>query len=97
MRSIRRFFTISLSNIVGLLELLLLIRIILRSLSANPGVFIVRWIYTVTDILLVPMQGIFANAVFRFGVVDVVAITGMILYLIAFAIIYKVIVLIFGD
>jgi|GEM_PF-1901551 len=97
MKSIKRFLIIILSNIVGFIETLFLIRIILRALSANAGVLVVYWLYRVTDVFLVPIQGIFSNVAFRLGVIDVVAITGMILYLIVFAIIFKIILVIFGN
>jgi len=92
----KRFFVILVSNIFGLAELLLLIRVVMRGLSANSATFIVAIIYQVTDFLLIPVRGIFPNAAFSLGVIDVVAITAMILYLIAFGVLAKVISILTG-
>lgn len=92
----RRFVILAISNIFGLAELLLLIRVVLKALSASAQAQVVRLIYQVTDWLIVPVEGIFSNASFQFGVIDVVAITAMIFYLIAFGIIFKLVMIMMG-
>ncbi|MBI4033980.1 MAG: YggT family protein [Candidatus Brennerbacteria bacterium] len=67
--------------VLGFFELLLGLRILLRLLAANPLTPIVDFLYTVTDIIVFPFQGIFSNVQLRGGgIFDVVAITAMVGY-----------------
>jgi len=66
---------------LGFFELFLGLRLLLRLLAANPLTPIVDFLYTVTDIIMLPFQGIFSNVELRSGgIFDVVAITSMIGY-----------------
>ncbi len=48
---------------LGIVESLLVFRLIFKVLGANPGSFFVSWIYTATDELLSPFRGIFRAVV----------------------------------
>jgi len=66
---------------LGVVETLLLIRIILLLLSANPDAPFSNWIYDWTAPLVAPFQGVFPNAAGNQGVIlDVGAILAMIVY-----------------
>ncbi|MFH0712427.1 MAG: hypothetical protein V2A55_01000 [Candidatus Jorgensenbacteria bacterium] len=67
--------------VLSFFELFLGLRLILRLLGANPSTPIVDLLYTLTDTIMIPFQGIFSNMRFQNGsVLDVVAITSMIGY-----------------
>lgn len=70
---------------VGVAELLLLLRVILRFFNGNPDATFVNWCYTTTTTLLEPLRGIFttANVVHRGWVVDFPALMAMALYALA--------------
>src|SRR6059058_4715971 len=70
---------------VGLAELLLLLRVILRFFNGNPEASFVHWVYTNTNVLLEPIRGIFptATVVHRGWVVDYPALLAMALYALA--------------
>ena len=66
---------------LGAVEILLAMRVILRLLSANPLTPVVDLIYTVSNFVMRPFQGIFQNPVLQSGsIIDIVAITAMIGY-----------------
>lgn len=80
-----RFPAISLARYIkyflGLFEVLLAVRIILKFLAANPQAVIVDLVYKVSDIVIYPFSGIFKNAYLAGGgMVDVVAISAMVGY-----------------
>lgn len=73
----------SVINIVmGIVTVFLLLRFALRLLSANPGTPFVSWVYSVSNTLVSPFRGIFANAAFDTGVIDITALVALIAYLI---------------
>jgi len=49
--------------ILGILEVLLMFRLIFKVLGANPGSIFVSIIYSVTNIFLTPFNGIFRSAI----------------------------------
>ena len=67
---------------VGVVELLLLLRVVLRFFNGNPDATFVHWCYTSTATLLEPFRGVFTsyNVVNRGWVVDYVAIFAMVAY-----------------
>ena len=67
---------------VGLAELLLLLRVVLRFFNGNPNATFVHWAYTNTNVLLEPIRGIFQSSasVSRGWVIDFPAILAMALY-----------------
>lgn len=86
--SIIKYFTI-------LLELLLGIRVVLKFLGANPLADIVRLVYGISDFFASPFKSIFPNIVLSNGIIDLVAISAMVGYLIAVLIILKLLKIIF--
>lgn len=52
---------------LGVVELLLVIRFVLRLLAANPGAEIVAWVYEVSQPFLAPFMFIFPNPSLRGG------------------------------
>jgi uncharacterized protein YggT (Ycf19 family) len=66
---------------LGIVEALLLVRIVLLLLAANPDAAFSSWIYGWTAPLVAPFQGVFPNAAGSQGtVLDVAAILAMIVY-----------------
>lgn len=57
----KRILTRFVDMLLGVIELLLGARILLRLLGANPGSVFVNWLYGVTDQLLAPFAGIFPS------------------------------------
>lgn len=67
-------------TIGGIVEVLLAIRVILELLAANPGAGFTRLMYTITDPLVGPFQGVFVAPRSNSGVLDLAAILAMIVY-----------------
>ena len=70
-------------TLFGILELLLIIRILLLALGANSGNALVDGIYNITDPFVAPFIGVFnINHVYPMGtsVIDVAAIVAMVGY-----------------
>ncbi|OVE79094.1 hypothetical protein BVY00_01130 [bacterium G20] len=67
---------------VGLAELLLVIRVLLRFFNANPSATFVHWVYTNTQVLLEPLRNFFTSTdiVNRGWVVDYAALAAMAFY-----------------
>lgn len=70
---------------VGVAELLLLLRVVLRFFNGDPNASFVHWVYTVTAPLLEPLRGVFPSfdVVNRGWVIDFVAIFAMVVYAVA--------------
>ncbi len=87
----RKFTTYILNNSLAIVEILLLVRIIFRALSANPAASIVALIYGVSDWLMSPVNYIFPNIpLFGNAVVDVVALSAMLFYFVIYTLIVKI-------
>jgi len=70
---------------VGVAELLLALRVVLRFFNGNPNATFVHWCYTSTAVLLEPFRNVFTSVgvVNRGWVVDYVALFAMAVYAIA--------------
>jgi uncharacterized protein YggT (Ycf19 family) len=69
---------------VGVAEILLLLRVILRFFNGNPNASFVHWVYTNTNVLLEPLRGIFPFMPINRGwVVDFPALLAMALWALA--------------
>lgn len=70
---------------VGVAELLLALRVVLRFFNSDPDATFVNWAYTVTSPLLEPLRGVFTSTDVVAGgwVVDYVAIFAMAAYAVA--------------
>ncbi len=76
-----RSFIKYLKYALAVAEIFLAIRLILKFLGANPIALIVQFFYIITDIIIVPFQGIFTNPKLSNGsVIDLVGLATMIGY-----------------
>ena len=66
---------------IGLTEIILGLRVILRLFAANPDASFVQWIYSTSNVLMQPFRGVFTAAVIgRYHVLDFAAVFAMIVY-----------------
>lgn len=79
------------NKLLVVIEILLSVKFIFRFLGANPEAYIVKFFYWITNPLLIWFKGIFRDIAFEGGVIDLVVLTAMISYLIAFYIVKKII------
>lgn len=95
----KTFFIISvIKYATGIIELLLILRIILKSLGASAKAVIVKILYGTTDFLAYPFQGIFPPVYTAVGgVLDLAAISAAIGYFILALVIIKLIHLLFVE
>jgi uncharacterized protein YggT (Ycf19 family) len=78
---IERFLAALINVFVGVAEVLLALRVLLRLFGANPDVDFVQWVYTSSGVLLDPFRGIFeAKAVAANSVIDFSALFAMLVY-----------------
>lgn len=94
---IGRGFSYLLGRILFLIEFFLLLRVALKFLGANPFSFAVTKLYWLTDFLVWPVASIFPDFYFSGRLVDMVAISAMIGYAIAFVVILGLLKLIFRN
>lgn len=67
--------------IIGLAEIILILRIIFRLFAANPTASFVHWTYTTSGTLLEPFRGIFqASVIDKSYVLDFTALFALIIY-----------------
>lgn len=76
----RNFSLRIIHNIIGIIEIALLIRVALRALQANELAFVVKLVYNVSDDLIGPVNYIFPNIPVGGSVIDIVAISAMVFY-----------------
>lgn len=67
-------------TIGGVVEALILIRAVLELLAANPDAGFTSLIYTITDPLVAPFQGVFPSPQSHGNVLDLAAILAIIVY-----------------
>lgn len=68
------------SYFTGAINVLLLLRLLFKAFGANPGSGIVQLVYALTDILLLPFQGIFEVAAAGEFVVEPSILVAMLIY-----------------
>jgi hypothetical protein len=66
--------------ILGILEALLITRVILKLLAANPGSSFVRFVYTVSALLVAPFQGIFPTPATQNSVLELSSLVAIAVY-----------------
>jgi uncharacterized protein YggT (Ycf19 family) len=66
--------------ILGIIETLLVIRLVLKLLAANPSAGFSNLIYGVTNPLVAPFQGVFPDAGAHSGVLELAALLAIIVY-----------------
>lgn len=75
--------------ILVFIEVLLIFRAIFKAIGANPGSGFVNLIYSVTDAMVIPFQGIIPSAVSGNSVIEWAAlIAGVVFALIAWGLVY---------
>ncbi|MBI4993540.1 YggT family protein [Candidatus Wolfebacteria bacterium] len=94
-KNIYHSFSIIIKSINSLLEIFLGIRVVLKFFGASSKASIVDTIYKFSDLLISPFKSIFPNIYLTSGMIDMVAISAMIGYLILTFIIIKILQLIF--
>jgi uncharacterized protein YggT (Ycf19 family) len=76
-----RILTPIIEFVVGLAELILAVRILLRLFAASPSAPFVHWVYTTSNTLLEPFRGIFPSTVInRAYVLDFTALFALLIY-----------------
>lgn len=83
----RRQIVNTLNNLVwlftGILESIIILRVLLKFMAANPQNPFARLIYNLTDLFLWPFQGLIANPSAEGMVLEITAIFAMLVYLLA--------------
>lgn len=77
-------------RVLAIIELFLFLRLLLRFLAAAPQSFVVALIYEVTEKILLPFHGIFPDITVVGRSLDIVAVSGMIGYLLAYFILGRI-------
>lgn len=78
---IARFVAGLINFFLGLVEIFLALRFVLRFFAADPTNGFVHWVYTSSDVLMQPFRGIFPTAVIGNNhVVDFSALFAMVIY-----------------
>lgn len=67
-------------TIGGIVEALILIRLVLELLAANPNAGFTNLIYSITDPLVAPFQGVFPSPQTHGSVLDLAAVLAIIVY-----------------
>jgi len=67
-------------TIGGIVEALILIRLVLELLAANPNAGFTNLIYSITDPLVAPFQGVFPSPQTHGNVLDLAAVLAIIVY-----------------
>ena len=80
--------------LLGIVETLIIIRVVLKLLAANSGVGFVRFAYGVSAPLMAPFQGIFPTPVSHNSVLELSSLVAMVVYaLVAWGIVRIVFIL----
>jgi YGGT family len=66
--------------ILGIMEALLITRVILKLLAANPGSSFVRFVYNVSALLVAPFQGIFPTPATQNSVLELSSLVAIAVY-----------------
>lgn len=85
----RYFFNHLVDNAASGIEIALLTRLVFRVLQANESAIIVRFIYNLTDYLIIPVDYIFPNIPVGNSIFDIVGISAMIFYAVIYLLIAK--------
>ncbi|MEK9194718.1 MAG: hypothetical protein AAB884_02810 [Patescibacteria group bacterium] len=78
-------------------EAILFLRLLLRFLGANPETFVVKILYIITSILIWPVNFIFPNFYWSTHLIDIITVSAMVGYFIAFWIVRGILKLVFRD
>jgi len=81
----------------GIIETVLAIRFILRLLAANPDAPFAAFMYSVSDVFLLPFAGLFATPRSGGAVLDLNAIVGIVVYMLVAWLVAKLVWLMAGE
>jgi uncharacterized protein YggT (Ycf19 family) len=81
----------------GIIETLLAIRFVLRLFGANPDAPFASFIYSVSDVFLMPFQGLFATPRSGVSTLDFNAIVGIVVYMLVAYLFAKIVWLLAGE
>jgi uncharacterized protein YggT (Ycf19 family) len=83
--------------IFGIIEALILIRIVLRALGANPNAGFAQLIYGLTAPLVAPFAGLFGNPQAGGSVLELHSIVALVVYALIAWLLAKLVWLVFGE
>ncbi len=83
--------------IFGIIEALILIRIVLRALGANPNAGFAQLIYGLTAPLVAPFAGLFGNPQAGGSVLELHSIVALVVYALIAWVLAKLVWLVFGE
>jgi len=85
-------------KLLGLLELFLLLRLLLKFLNASPMAIVVKLIYQYTDILIFPFKSIFLDILlYEQYFIETATVSAMIGYWLAFLVIFELLRIYWRD
>src|SRR5207253_2513070 len=83
--------------VFGLIEGLIVIRLILKALGANPSAGFSQFIYGVTAPLVLPFMGLFNNPAYQNSVLELSSIVALIVYALLTWLIAKLLWILLGE
>ncbi len=83
--------------VFGIIEALLVIRVVLRALGANPAAGFAQFVYAITAPLLAPFVGLFGNPQAGGSVLEVHSIFALVVYALAAWLLARLAWLLFGE
>jgi uncharacterized protein YggT (Ycf19 family) len=66
--------------VLGIVEALLIMRVVLKALAANPATWFVQFVYGVTAPLVAPFQGIFPTPATKGSVLELSSLVAIVVY-----------------
>jgi len=83
--------------VFGVVEVLIVFRLILQAIGANAGSGFVDFIYSITQIFVLPFQAIVPNITYTGGVIEIASIFALVVYPLLGWIIVRAFRIIFSD
>ncbi len=78
-----------LRRVLALVEFVLLTRLVVRFLGANPEAFVAKYFYRYTDYLIWPFRNIYPDYLWQGRAIDIVTVAAMVGYAVAFFILFR--------
>ena len=83
--------------VFGLIEGLIVIRLVLKALGANPSAGFAQFIYGITMPLVGPFQGLFGNPAYQNSVLELSSIVALIVYALAAWLLGRLVWIMLGE
>lgn len=83
--------------VFGVLEVLIAFRLVLQMIGANPGSGFANFIYSITQIFVLPFQAIVPNVTYSGGAIEIASIFALIVYPILAWVLVRAFRIIFSD